>query len=182
MLVKEYMTPNPMTVSEDSSILKTAELMKRKQVRRFPVLRSDELMGIVTDRDLRSAAPSQVISFDAQERELMPELHSLLSNITIREVMSSDVITIRPEQTIVAAAQLMLRHRMSGVPVVDTGGQLLGCAPVRLRRCDTGQDAERLASRIAPGVPADGAIHPDHDRAGRCCGPGCPARRRWTTL
>lgn len=126
MLVKDYMTPNPMTMSEDKSVLETAKLMKKQKVRRFPVLRGDELVGIVTDRDLRSAAPSQVISFDAQERELMPELHSLLSNITIREVMSRDVITIHPEQSIVAAAQLMLRHRMSGIPVVDTGGQLRG--------------------------------------------------------
>jgi acetoin utilization protein AcuB len=126
MLVSEYMTPNPMSVKEDSSILETAELMKEHKVRRFPVLRDDELIGIVTDRDLRSAAPSQVVSFDAQERELMPELHSLLAGITVKEVMSREVITIHPEQTIVAAAQLMLEHRMSGIPVVDSRGQLLG--------------------------------------------------------
>jgi len=126
MLVKEYMTPNPRSVSEDSSILEAADLMKKHKVRRFPVLRDNELIGIVTDRDLRSAAPSQVISFDAQERELMPELHSLLSGITVQEVMSSDVITIHPDQTIVAAAQLMLEHRMSGIPVVDSRTQLLG--------------------------------------------------------
>ncbi len=126
MLVREYMTPNPMSLSEDKSVLETAELMKEHKVRRFPVLRGDELVGIVTDRDLRSAAPSQVISFDAQERELMPELHSLLSKITLREVMSRDVTTIHPEQTIVAAAQLMLQHRMSGIPVVGAGGELLG--------------------------------------------------------
>lgn len=126
MLVREYMTPNPMSVSEDQSILETAELMKKHKIRRFPVLRDNQLIGIVTDRDLRSAAPSQVVSFDTQERELMPELHSLLSGITIKEVMSREVITIRPEQTIVAAAQLMLKHRMSGIPVTDTAGQLLG--------------------------------------------------------
>ena len=126
MLVKEYMTPDPMTVKEDNSILETAELMKQHKVRRFPVLRGRELIGIVTDRDLRSAAPSQVISFDAQERELMPELHSLLSGITVKEVMSRDVVTIHQEQTIVAAAQLMLEHRMSGIPVVDSRDQLQG--------------------------------------------------------
>jgi len=126
MLIKEYMTPNPMTVNEDSSILETAELMKKQKVRRFPVLRGGQLIGIVTDRDLRSAAPSQVISFDAQERELMPELHSLLSGITVKEVMSRKVATIRPEQTIVAAAQLMLERRISGIPVVDSRGGLLG--------------------------------------------------------
>ena len=126
MLVKEYMTSNPVSVDEDCSILEAAELMKKRNIRRFPVVRADELMGIVTDRDLRSAAPSQVVSFDAQERELMPELHSLLSGITIKEVMSREVITIHPEQTIVAAAQLMLEHRMSGIPVVGSQGQLLG--------------------------------------------------------
>ena len=56
----------------------------------------------------------------------MPELHSLLSGITVKEVMSRDVITIHPEQTIVAAAQLMLQHRMSSLPVVDSHAQLLG--------------------------------------------------------
>ena len=126
MLVSEYMTPDPISVKEDSSILETAELMKKHQVRRFPVLRDEALIGIVTDRDLRSAAPSQVISFDTQERELMPELHSLLAGITVKEVMSREVITIQPEQTIVAAAQLMLKHRMSGIPVTDAAGQLLG--------------------------------------------------------
>ena len=56
----------------------------------------------------------------------MPELHSLLAGITVREVMSREVITIHPEQTIVAAAQLMLEHRMSGIPVVDSRDQLQG--------------------------------------------------------
>jgi acetoin utilization protein AcuB len=126
MLVKEYMTPNPVSVDGDCSILEAAELMKKRNVRRFPVVRADELIGIVTDRDLRSAAPSQVVSFDAQERELMPELHSLLSGITIKEVMSREVITIHPDQTIVTAAQLMLEHRMSGIPVVGPQAQLLG--------------------------------------------------------
>jgi acetoin utilization protein AcuB len=120
------MTSNPMTVNEDVGILEAAELMKKHQVRRFPVLRGDGLVGIVTDRDLRSAAPSEVVSFDARERELMPELHSLLSGITVKEVMSSDVITIQPDQTIVSAAQLMLERRISGIPVVDAGDRLQG--------------------------------------------------------
>jgi acetoin utilization protein AcuB len=126
MLVKDYMTPNPMTVGEGTSIVEAAESMKQMRIRRLPVMRGKELIGVVTDRDLRSAAPSQVISFDAQERQLMPELHSLLSAMTVRDVMPHKVITIRPEQTIVAAAQLMLKHRISGLPVVDSQGRLAG--------------------------------------------------------
>ena len=126
MLVRDYMTPNPVTVNEDVGILEAAELMKKHKIRRFPVLRGGSLIGIVTDRDIRSAAPSEVVSFDARERELMPELHSLLAGITVKEVMARDVITIHPAQSIVAAAQLMLERRISGIPVVDSSGQLQG--------------------------------------------------------
>ena len=126
MLIQEYMTPQPTTVNEDTSIIDAAALMKEKKFRRFPVLRGDELVGIVTDRDLRSAGPSQVISFDAEERTLMPELHALLAQIKVGEIMSTDVITVDPEQTIVTAALLMLKYRVSGLPVVDSRGELVG--------------------------------------------------------
>ena len=126
MLIREYMTPQPTTVNEDTSIIDAAELMKEKKFRRLPVLRGDELVGIVTDRDIRSAAPSQVISFDSEERTLMPELHALLAQIKVGEIMSTDVISVDPEQTIVTAALLMLKHRVSGLPVVDSKGELVG--------------------------------------------------------
>ena len=126
MLIKEYMTPQPVTVDEDTSVLDAAELMKERKFRRFPVLRGDELIGIVTDRDLRSAAPSQVISFDEEERKLMPELHDLLARVKIGEIMTRDVLTVDSEQTIATAALLMLKHRISGLPVVDSQGDLVG--------------------------------------------------------
>jgi acetoin utilization protein AcuB len=126
MLVREHMTPDPISVGQDASIVEAAKLMKEKEVRRFPVLRGNELIGIVTDRDLRSAAPSEVISFDAEERQLMPELHDLLAKVKIKDVMSREVVTVGPDQTIVAAAQLMLEHRISGIPVADSQGRMLG--------------------------------------------------------
>ena len=74
------------SIGVDISIVQAAERMKEEKVRRFPVVRGDELIGIVTDRDLRSAAPSGVFSFDSHERELMPELHSMLSKVKIKEI------------------------------------------------------------------------------------------------
>jgi len=126
MLIEEFMTPNPVTVGEEISIIEAAELMKEKNIRRLPVLRKGELVGIVTDGDLRSAAPSQVISFDAYERELMPELHKMLSNVRLKEIMSRKVITVEPEQTIALAALRMLHNRISGMPVMNSHGQLVG--------------------------------------------------------
>jgi len=126
MLIKEFMTPNPITVDEELSVTGAAELMKRNRVRRFPVLRNNELIGIVSDRDIRSAGPSQVISFDEYERELFPDLYELLVKIKIRDIMSRHVVTISPEKTILTAAILMLKHRISGMPVVNSKGKLAG--------------------------------------------------------
>lgn len=126
MLVREYMTPDPIVVEEELSVLEAARLMKGRKVRRFPVVRDGKLVGIVTDRDLRSAAPSQVVSIDASERELMPELHSLFSKIKIKDIMARSVRTIGPENSLVAAAFLMLKHRISGMPVVDSSERLVG--------------------------------------------------------
>jgi len=124
MLIKEFMTSNPITVGEEVTVIEAAELMKRNKVRRFPVLRNNELIGIVSDRDIRSAGPSQVISFDEYERELFPDLYDLLAKI--KDIMSRHVVTISPEKTILTAAILMLKHHISGIPVVDTQGKLLG--------------------------------------------------------
>jgi len=126
MLIEEFMTPGPITVGPDMSITDAASLMKANKVRRFPVMQEQKLIGIVTDRDLRSAAPSQVISFDEQERALLPDLHDLLAKIRIKDIMTRNVTTVAPRQTIVRAASLMLKHRISGMPVLDARGRLCG--------------------------------------------------------
>ena len=125
MLVQEYMTAKVITIDEKTSILEAAELMKKNQIRRFPVMREGKLVGIVTDRDLRSAAPSQVITLDEKERQLLPELHAHLANTKVKDIMNQDVITVDPEDTVVKAAQSMLKHRISGIPVM-VGPVLLG--------------------------------------------------------
>lgn len=126
MLVKYFMTPNPITVDENVSVLDAAELMKRNRVRRFPVLKNGELVGIITDRDVRSAGPSQVITFDKAERELLPDLYDLLNKITVRDIMSRNVVVISPNKTIITASLTMLKHGITGLPVVDDHKNLVG--------------------------------------------------------
>ncbi|SPD75552.1 CBS domain protein [uncultured Desulfobacterium sp.] len=126
MLVKDFMTQNPLTVNGDISVIEAAELMKRHRVRRFPVLRNNEVVGIVTDRDLRSAGPSQVINFDKAERKLFPDLYDLLTKITVKDIMTRNIVTISPEKTIVTASLTMLKHKITGLPVVDDQKRLIG--------------------------------------------------------
>jgi len=126
MLIKDFMTPNPITITEDIAVIDAAEMMKRNRVRRFPVLRENELVGMVTDRDVRSAGPSQVISFDKAERKLLPDLYELLTKITIKDIMSRNVLVIDENKTIVTASLMMLRHKITGLPVVDEQQNLVG--------------------------------------------------------
>ena len=126
MLIKDFMTPDPITVDQDISVLDAAELMKRNRVRRFPVLQNNELVGIVTDRDVRSAGPSQVITFDKAERELLPDLYALLNKIAIRDIMSRNVLVIDQDKTIVTASLIMIQHKITGLPVQDGQKNLVG--------------------------------------------------------
>ena len=126
MYIKNYMTPDPITVDQGMSVVKAVELMKESGVRRLPVVQNDELIGMVTDRDLRSAGPSQVVSFDEKERKLLPELYDLLKKIKVGEIMKTDVITISPEYSIVKAGETMLKNGLSGLPVVDSRKKVIG--------------------------------------------------------
>lgn len=150
MLVKDFMSLNPITVNEEMSVLEAVQLLKKNNIRRLPVVRNNELVGIggiagascwdmdlpvmrnnelvgmVTDRDVRSAGPSEVITFDRAERELLPDLYELLTKITIKNIMTKNVIVISPGKTIVTASLMMLKHKISGLPVVDSRGKLLG--------------------------------------------------------
>jgi acetoin utilization protein AcuB len=126
MLVKDYMTPNPLTITEDISVINAAEMMKKHHVHRFPILRNNKLVGIVTDRDVRSAGPSQVISFDKAERTLLPELYDLLAGMRVKDIMSKTVYAVDPGKSIVTASLMMLNLKISGLCVLDEQKNLVG--------------------------------------------------------
>ncbi|MBN1178103.1 MAG: CBS domain-containing protein [Anaerolineae bacterium] len=116
MLVGRRMTPDPITVAPDLPIADALELMRQKKVRRFPVIdKKGKLIGIVTQNDLLYAAPSSVTSLNVWE------VNYLLSKVTVKEVMTKDVITICHDCTIEEAAAKMREHKIGGLPVLDDG-------------------------------------------------------------
>lgn len=116
MLVRNWMTPNVITVSPDTSLLKIAKLMRDHKVRRMPVLGSDgKLKGIVSDRDVRDASPSKATTLD------MYEMHYLLAEIKASNIMTPNPFTVKPDDTVEMAAMLMLDHKIGGLPVVEHG-------------------------------------------------------------
>lgn len=116
MLVKNWMTPEVITVTPDTSLLKTGKILKESNVRRVPVVdKSGEVIGIISDRDVKDASPSKATTLD------MYEMHYLLAEIKARQIMTKNPITIKSSDTVEKAAMIMLDNKIGGLPVVDDG-------------------------------------------------------------
>ena len=94
--------------------------MTDKQIRRLPVLKDGHLVGIVTLGDVRGAKPSEITSLSIWE------LNYLLAKLEIEQCMTPDPITISEDATIEEAAMIMLKNKISGLPVIDETEQVVG--------------------------------------------------------
>lgn len=120
MLVKGWMTSDVITVDEDTSMMKASQIMKENNIQRLPVMRKGKLVGMVTDRDIKEASPSKATTLDVHE------LYYLLSELKLKDIMRKNLITVGPEETVEKAAVKMLEHRISGLPVVNDKGKVVG--------------------------------------------------------
>ncbi|MFQ5795381.1 MAG: CBS and ACT domain-containing protein [Candidatus Bipolaricaulia bacterium] len=115
MFIEMWMTRDVVTVSPEAPIMDARETMRQHNIRRLPVMKGEKLVGIVTQGDIQEAGPSDATSLSIWE------LNYLLAKTTVEEVMSREVVTVRPQDTIEEAAVKMRRHKVGGLPVV--GGQ-----------------------------------------------------------
>ncbi len=121
MLVKKWMTTDVTTIDEDTSMMKASVIMKEKKIRSLPVVdKKGKLVGIVSDRDLRAAAPSKATTLDVYE------LNYLLSTMKIKDIMTQNVVFVRPDETVEFAAILMLENKISALPVLNDKDDLVG--------------------------------------------------------
>ncbi len=117
--VRDWMTTNPVTITPQTSLADAHRLMKQKKVRRLPVMDNGKLVGIVALSDVLEAEPSQATTLSIYE------LNYLLAELKVEKIMKKPVITVTPDTSIRDAANLMLTHKIGGLPVVD-GDQLVG--------------------------------------------------------
>jgi acetoin utilization protein AcuB len=113
------MTPDPITVSEDANVFDALDLMRRHRIRRLPVVRHGELVGIVTQLDLFRVTPSPATTLSVFE------LNGLLARMPVKDAMTRDVYTIVPDATIEEAALLMRDRQVGALPVAQ-GKKLIG--------------------------------------------------------
>jgi acetoin utilization protein AcuB len=107
------MTRDPITLSPDDTLGRAAETMARRNVRRIPLVEHEALVGIVAKSDVLSACPPDFNPFSAEALSLLP------LTTPLRQIMSAKPVTVRPDTPIEVAAQLMVEHKIGGLPVVS---------------------------------------------------------------
>lgn len=115
MYISRHMTADPITVSSTMLLPEARALLNDYQFRHLPVVDENGfLVGMLTDRDLRSAYPSSVLS--NSERRLVYEK---VEKTTVAEIMSTDCVTLGPNSTLDDALLLFDRDQMGALPVLD---------------------------------------------------------------
>ncbi len=118
--VREWMNKPVVTVSPVTSIGSAHQIMIENGIRRLPVVENNRLVGWITIGDVREASPSDASSLSIWE------MNYLWGQLTVDEIMTRDVITIKEDDLLVEAARLMLENRISGLPVVNDKKQVTG--------------------------------------------------------
>lgn len=115
MLVEDVMQRDVITVNPKTTLPEALRLAKGRGVRHLPVMDGPDLVGIVSDRDLKRAMASPATSLERHE------LHYLLEKVTMAEIMTRAVITVGPMLPVEEAARLMVKERISALPVTEQG-------------------------------------------------------------
>lgn len=115
MKVRDRMTTEVITVGLADPIRKAWELVEETQLRRFPVVEGDKLVGIITDRDIRNSTASSVVLTEKKYHDF------LLDTVKIESVMTPDPATVTPDTPLDEAAHMILELKVGGLPVVEQG-------------------------------------------------------------
>jgi acetoin utilization protein AcuB len=133
MRIRDLMSTNVATITEDTSIHDAKKIMDAHKIRRLPVMRKDKLVGLVTKHTLLEASPSPATSLSIHE------LHYLLAKMTVKDIMVKKPYTISPDMPPEEALQLGQEMGYGAFPVVE-GGRLVGMV--------TESDIVRLMTRV----------------------------------
>lgn len=159
MLVRQWMSPHPVTVTRQTSVLNARRLMRVQRVRHLPVVDDgDRVVGMISDRDVSLADSQMVRALSTLQSDLASGRYR-----PVQTVMSTPVHTVSPDEPVSLAADVMLRWQVSGMPVVD-GGRLVGiitstdCLRALLR--ELGRDRPDVAPDAKAGTRPPVEIQP----------------------
>ena len=135
MQVREIMSTGLEVVDRNDTLLAVEERMAAKQLRHLPVLEQGDIVGIVTQRDLFKAAMSSAMGYGEKAQQ------AYLQSVRVKEIMTYPVVTISPDTSVTAAAEMIITKGIGCLPVVD-GTALVGMiTKTDLLRCLMAMDA-----------------------------------------
>ncbi len=127
MFISDSMTKKLVTISKDTTLFEARNLMVHHEIRHLPVVDSDgRLIGMVTDRDIRSALPR-----DCVQQPLSGDEIDKYGTVTAEDIMATELIRVEPTYTIQDALLLFQKNMVGALPVVDENGILEGIVSVR---------------------------------------------------
>jgi acetoin utilization protein AcuB len=128
MKVVDVMTKDALTLTPNETIGQADELMNTNKIRQLPVVQGKDLVGIVTDRDIRSFLSGSLLEgVEAREEAL---------NTKVREIMTTEPMTVSSDDDLQEAIELMIDEKIGGIPVVDEAEGLVGIVTyVDVLRC-----------------------------------------------
>lgn len=120
MLVKDWMSKNVVTIDVRATLQDAINLMMEHDISLLPVMEQGKLVGVVTDRDVKHASPSDASLLDFQT------VMYHVARLEVGSFMSINPALIPIDLTIEEAAEVLMQHNVSGAPVVDNEGQVQG--------------------------------------------------------
>ena len=115
MFIRDVMTTNVVTIPSSTSLADARRIMDAHRIRRLPVVDKGKMVGVVSRDTLDKAGPSKLTTFS------MHELSYLLSKVTVKEVMKTDLVTVPPDATVEESVTLAQSHRVGALIVLENG-------------------------------------------------------------
>jgi len=117
--VRDVMTPNPVTLSPEESLMEALQLMRLRKIRRVPVVSTaGKLVGLLTEGDLKRAEPSTLS--DTQE-----QFNVVMEGTQVNRIMIQNLVTATPDTPLIDAARTLFRNKYGALPVLE-GEKLVG--------------------------------------------------------
>jgi CBS domain-containing protein len=113
--VSDVMTENPLTVEASDTLEQVEELLEEHRIRQLPVVEGTELVGIITDRDIRPFLRDRYLGSPEEQERVM--------KTKVASVMSPKPITLSPNDDLKEAIELLIDEKVGGIPVVDEDGR-----------------------------------------------------------
>ena len=118
MKVVDLMTTDPLTVTAAETVGKADQLMAENNIRQIPVVKGRELLGIVTDRDVRAFLSDALVG--------EPETRERALKTAVSEIMTTEPLSIAPDDDLRDAVEILIEQKFGAIPVVDEAEGLVG--------------------------------------------------------